>query len=146
MAHLDRRFERAGHHPAAVDPVVDRREAVEHGLARNLGFLNAPLRVLIAVQTGIAVDGGGQQVRLAVLLQVAEQGDVLIDERHPCPRLDQGLFGGDGLVELVHKALLRGDGLLVSKGFLKVHLSACRPAGQHRLALGHEEIQIPFLI
>ena len=129
-----------------MDAVVHRREAVEHGPVQTHGLTDAVLRLLVAVLAGVAVDGGGQQVRLALVLKVLQELDVLADEGHAGAGLYQGpacLLGGK---ELLGKNALVGHGLVVCHGLLQVHVLAGGPLGQDLLAqLGELAVRNPFI-
>ena len=140
VAHLHRHLGGLGHLAAAGDAVVDPGEAVEHGLAQPGALPDAQLRFLVAVEAGIGVDGGGQQVGLALVLQVVEQLDVLLDQRHAGPGLDQGIPVFLGQAQLAGKALGFRYGLLVGKGLVQVHSLARGPLAQDHLAQLHEII------
>ena len=70
VAHLNRHIDTLHNLPAAVDAVVDGREAVEHGAALFLGGLDALFGLGIAILPGVAVNGSRQQVGLALFLQI----------------------------------------------------------------------------
>ena len=70
VAHLHRYIDTLHNPPAAVDAVVDGREAVEHGAALFLGGLDALFGLGIAILPGVAVNGSRQQVGLALFLQI----------------------------------------------------------------------------
>ena len=134
VAHLDGRIEAVDQLAAAGNAVVDCREAVEHGTAFLEGFADARFRLFVAVLAGVAVDRGGQEIRLALVLQVGEQLDLILDERNARARLDQRYAAVLRVDQLLGEHLLVGQGFVVSDGFLKVYGLAGRPLLQHFFA------------
>ena len=118
---------------AAGHAVVYRREAVEHGPAQAHGLLDAVLRLLVAVLAGVAVNGGGQQVRLAGVLEVLHELDVLADDRHAGPGLHQGLALRLGGQQLLGEDPVLLHGLVVVHGLLQIHVLPGGPLGQDLL-------------
>ena len=82
---------------------------------------------------GVAVDGGGQQVGLALVLQILHQLDVLFNDGDAGAGLHQGLAGGLGFQQLGAEAALRGDGLLIGDGLFQIHVLTGVPLGQNFL-------------
>ena len=102
------------------------------------GFLDALLAVVIQVVTGVAVDGGGQQVGMAFLLQKLHQLDVLVDQRHTGTGLDQGYFVLAGLLQLLGKDFGIGQRLVIVHRFLEVDILAGGPGSQNFFLLAAE--------
>ena len=95
--------------------------------------------LLVAVLPGVGVDGGRQQVGLAFGLEVLQQPDVLVDQRHARPGLDEGPAGGLGLGHGLGEILVLGDRALVAQPVLDVgDVLAGRPGVEDGLALGQE--------
>ena len=130
MADLDRSLQRFDDPSAALNAVVDCREAVQHGAAFLLGNADAVFAVFIAVLSGIAVDGGGEQVCFACILQVLQQFDVLVDERNARSGLGEGAAFVLGLDQLSAEPSVLGDRLLIFDGFLEIHVLAGGPLGE----------------
>ena len=133
VAHLHGHVHALDDLAALGNAVVHRREAVEHGAIQAQGLVDAVLRLLVAVLAGVAVDGGGQQVGLAELLQVLEQLDVALHHRHACAGLDQRaaiLLGGD---QLLGEDAVFGHRLMIADSLLQVDILAGRPLGQYFL-------------
>ena len=78
--------------------MVDGGEAVEHGTAGLDGLADAVFALFIAVLAGVAVNGGGQQVGFALVLQIGQQLDVLLQQGNAGAGLDQGAAFGLGAV------------------------------------------------
>ena len=134
MADLDGGMYTLNDLTAADDAVIHRREAVEHGAAQPDGLPDAVLRLLIAVLTGVAVDGGGQEIGLALVLEVLHELDVLGDHRHAGPGLHQGLACRLGRQQLFGENALVGHGLVIGHRLLQVNALTGGPLGQHFLA------------
>ena len=75
---------------AAGNAVVDCREAVQHGAALLHGFTDAHLRFLVAVLSGIAVDGRGEKIGSALVLKIGEKLNMVVNQRHACTGLNKG--------------------------------------------------------
>ena len=130
MTHLHRDIQAFNDLTAARNAVIDGREAVEHGPLRLDGFQNAVFRLFIAVLAGVAVNGGGQQVSLALVLQIGQKLDVLFNQSDAGAGLNQGLPLFLGCFELARKILALGHLLVVVKGLLQIDVLACRPLAQ----------------
>ena len=115
---------------AGVDAVVHCGEAIEHGAAVFDGLLDAVLRLRIAVLTGVAVDGGGQQICFALVLQIGQQLDVLIQQRNAGAGLDQGDAVLLGVQQLLGENAVFGHGLVIIHGLLEIYIFAGGPRGQ----------------
>ena len=134
VADLDGGVEALDDLAATGNAVVHRREAVEHGAVQAHGLPDAVLRLLVAVLAGVAVNGGGQQVGLALVLEVLQKLDVLADEGHTRAGLDQSPARLLGVQELFGKDALIRHRLVVIYCFLKVHVLSGGPLGQDFLA------------
>ena len=141
MTDLDGGVQRLDDAAAGRYAVVDGGEAVEHGAAVFLGFGDAVLGLGIAVLAGVAVDGGGQQIGLAVVLEIGQQLDVLVHQSHAGAGLDEGLAVFLGLEQLLGEDALLGHVLVIVHGFLEVHVLAGGPLGQDLFAEG---LELPF--
>ena len=131
---------------ALGDAVVDGGEAVHHGAAQADGLGDAVLSLGVAVLTGVRVDGGGQQVGLAVLFQVLHQLDVLFHNGNTGAGLHQGAAGSLGVQQLLAELAAVGHGLVVVNSFLQIHVLAGGPLGQDFLTQGHKFAFSDFLI
>ena len=138
VAHLHRHIDALHDSPAAGNTVVDGREAVEHGAALLLGGLDALLGLVIAVLAGVAVDGGRQQICLALFFQILHELDVLLEHRHTGTRLDERpvlLFRFDQSGGKIAARLLL---LLIRRGLRQIDVPARRPLLQNLLPHCHE--------
>ena len=148
---LQRGVQRVHYLTAAVYAVVNCREAVEvwvevavgHALFFAADTLSA---VFVLVLTGIGVDGGRQQVRLAGILQVLEQLDVIFNQAHAGSWLDQGNAFLFGLVELVGEYFVLRQGFVVGNRLVQVYLAAGRPCGKDLFTNFIKFVVGPFFI
>ena len=141
---------------ALGNTVVDSGEAIHHGSAQTDGLGNAVFCLFITVLTGVGVDGGRQQVCLAVLLQILHQLNVLLHNRHACTGLHEGSAVTLCVQQLLAKLTAFGHGLVVGNCLLNIHILASGPLGQDfltqllKLAFGNSFIlnvhgtQAPF--
>ena len=107
-------------------------------------LLDTDLSLLVSIETGVAVDGGGKKIRSAHILEVLQQLDVLIVEGDTGTRLYQRPLFLVSLPELGSEALLLRDGELVLYRLLKVDILTRGPAGQHFLTLFEEVVHWDF--
>ena len=138
VAHLDRRVQRVDQPSAARNAVIDRREAVQHGAALLHRLADAVFGFLIPVLTRIAVDRGGQKIRLALVLQIRQKLDLRVDERHARARLDQRDALVLGVDQLFRKDLVIRQRLVEFDRLFEIDLRAGRPLLQNFLADGIE--------
>ena len=139
MANLHRHVH-ALDHPAAVGhAVVNGREAVEHGAIQPDGFLDAVFRFFIAVLAGVAVDGRGQKIGFAELLQMLKKLDVLFHHRHAGARLYQRFVVLLGFYQLAGENAVLRHRLVIRDGFLQIHVPAGGPLGEH---LGAQRLKL----
>ena len=116
---------------AGANAVVDSGEAVQHAAAGLDGLLDAVFAFFVAVLAGVRVDGGGQQVSLALVLQIGQQLDVLLQQSDAGAGLDQGLAVLLGVDQLLGEVAVFGHSLVVIDGFLQVDILTGGPLGQN---------------
>ena len=135
MANLNRDFDGFGYSPAARYAVVDGGEAVEHRHVLLGGLADAVFGLFVAVQAGVAVDGGGKKIGFAFVLKVLHELDVVFNQRDACAGLNEGAVFVFRLQKLCGKALFLRNGLLVFNGFVKGYVLAGCPLSQYDFAL-----------
>ena len=135
VANLDRDFDGFSHSSAAGNAVVDGGEAVEHRHVLLGRLADAVFSFFIAVQAGVAVDGGGKKIRFAFVLKVLHELDVILNQRNAGSRLNEGAVFLLCFQKLCGKALFNGDGLLVFHGFVKGNILAGSPLSEYNFAL-----------
>jgi len=131
MAHLNGRIEAVDELTAARNAMVYGREAVEHGAALFKGFADAGFGFFVAVLAGIAVNRGGQKIRLALVLQIGQKLDLILDERYAGARLNQRYAAVLCVDQLLGKHLFVRQGFVVCNGFIQIYRLAGRPLLQH---------------
>jgi hypothetical protein len=90
-------------------------------------LFDAPLRILKPKIPGIRIRRCGQEVSAALILQTVEELDMVFDQSHSAPGLDEGPAFSLGFDNLQGVVLFRRDRLQVFNCFVQVDLPACRP-------------------
>ena len=127
MADLERSIECVYDLAAARNAVVDCRKAVEHRAAFLHGFADAVLRLLVAVLTGIAVDGGRQQIRFALILQIGQKLNMLVDKSNACAGLNERCAAVFCVDELLGEYLVLRQALMKCHCLIKINILARGP-------------------
>ena len=115
---------------AALHTVVDGREAVQQAALSLHGLADAVLGLAMTVLTGVAVNGGGEEVGAAFVLQELQELNVLLDESHAGAGLDQGNALLLGIGKLLAEDLVLGESLVVGKGLFQVNVLTGGPLGE----------------
>ena len=132
VAHLNGGMDAFDDPTATGNTDVDGGEAVEQGTAQTDGLGNAVFGLGIAVLPGVAVNGAGQEVGFAIVLQVLQQLDVLLNHRHTGTGLYQRPAVPLGAEQLFRENPLFGHGLVVVHSFLQVNILAGGPLWRRR--------------
>ena len=131
---------------ACIQTVVDNRQTVEHGFAFADGFLDADFRFLVAVLTGVAVNGGRQQICAALVLQISQQLNVIFYQGNACTRLNQGLPFFFGFNQLLAEDFVFRQILMELHRLIKIHICAGWPLCQNFFLLAVKFIVCQFFI